>query len=79
MKRLVTYTTLVLLLRAVRKFVVLVVTLLMESFATMFTRVRFVVHMDSHMGIQCRTAVECLTTGLTFVRFIRGVNDLMST
>lgn len=68
-----------LLFDVVGQFVVLVVTLLVEPFATDFTLVRFVTLVDSHVGVQRGTAIERFATGLTDMRSFRGVDDLVST
>lgn len=79
MKRLVADGTLVGLISAVRQLVVFVVSLLMKALSTVFANVRFVTGVDTSMGVQCRRAVKRLSTRLTFMWFLRRVDDLVST
>ena len=53
MERFATNVTLERLFVVVCQLVILVVSFLMESFATEFTLVWLVTSMDAHMGIQC--------------------------
>lgn len=61
----------------VRQFVIFVVALLVESFATILALVRLVSGMDSDMGVEGRAPVECLAAKLTLVWLLRGVDDLV--
>lgn len=70
MKCFVTYRTLILFLRAVSKFVVFIVSLLVETFPAKFARERFVVEMNTHVRVQCGATVECFSARGTLVGFI---------
>lgn len=70
MESLVAYVALVGLLAAVRKLVIFVVALLMESFATELTHKWFVASMDAGVGVQGGRSIEGLAACLTFVRLL---------
>ena len=75
MKGFVTNVTFVSLFSRMREPVILVVALLMKSFATKFANPRPVTLMDPHVGVESGTAVKSFSTSLTFVRlFIRVDN-----
>lgn len=46
---------------------VLVVALLVETFPTVLAGIRFVVKMDSHVGVQSRATIKSFAACLTFV------------
>lgn len=62
----------------VREFVVLIVSLLVETLSTVLTNPWLIVLMDSHVSIERRRAVKRFSTQLTNVRFLRRMNDFMS-
>jgi hypothetical protein len=78
-ERLVTDRALVLLFGAVGQFVVFVVTLLVKSFPTKLANVRLVSEVDPHVCVEGGAPVERLGALVTFVRFIRGVDDFVAT
>ena len=58
---------------------ILVVALLVETFATILADERFDSLVYSHVGIQGRRPVKGLATRSTNVGFLRSVNDLVAT
>lgn len=78
MKRFVAHGTLVRLFHAVCQLVVLVVALLMKSFAAVFASVRLISSVDSRVCVQRRAPVERLTANGTRVRFFLGVYDFVT-
>ena len=73
------YRALELLFFGVRKPMVLVVALLVESFTAILTDERFDSLVDPHVSVQGRRPVKGLATRATNVRFLRSVNDLVAT
>lgn len=78
MKSFMAHGALVRFFHAMRELVVLVVALLVKSFAAVFARVRLVAGVYPRMRIQCRTPVERLTTNSASVRLFFGVYDLVA-
>lgn len=72
------HRALVRLLSAVRKFVILVVALLMETFPAVLAHERLVPCVDPRVGVEGRRPVERLATRVTLVRLLRSVYDLMT-
>lgn len=68
MKGLVADVTLVRFVAAVCQFVVFVVSLLMESFATEFADEWFVSGVNSCVRVQGGRSIECLSASVAFVR-----------
>lgn len=77
MKRLGAERALELFSAGMREFVVLIVSLLMETLPAVFTNPWLIVLMDPHVSIKRRRAVKRLTAQLTNVWFLRRVNDFM--
>ena len=78
-ERLVAHIALVRLLSTVGQSVVLVVALLVESLSTELALERLVPVVYPHVCVQGGTPVEGFSTHLTFVRFLIGVDYLVST
>ena len=76
-ERLVANIALVSLFSAVRQSVVLVVALLVESLSTELALEWLVPVVYPHVGVQGGTPVEGLSTHLTFVRLLVGVDYLV--
>ena len=76
---LITYITLVLLLRAVREFMVLVIPFLVKAFTAEFAREWLVIQVNTHVCVKRAATVECLAACFTFVWLLLGVDDLMAT
>lgn len=73
------HCTLVRLIHAVRQLVVLIVALLVKSFAAVFARVRLVSGMYPRVRVERRAPVERLTANGARVRLLLGVNNLVPT
>lgn len=78
MECLVAYDAFVGLFDAVRQFVVLVVALLVESFAAMFADERLESGVNAHMSVERRGSVERLAASRTFVRLFGRVDYLVA-
>jgi len=65
------------LLTRVREPVILVVAFLVETFAAELADVRPVPHVDPHVRVQRRAAVEGLSARTALVRLLRRVDDLV--
>ena len=78
MERFVTDVALVSLFSGVSKPVVLVIPLLVKSFATEFARERAETLMTPHVRVESRAPVECFATSLALVRLLVCVDDLVS-
>ena len=79
MERLVAHIALVSLLSAVGKSMVLVVALLVETLSTELALERLVPVVYPHVCVQGGTSVEGLSTHLTLVWFLVGVDYLVPT
>lgn len=77
MKRLVTDVALVRFFAAVRELVILVVTLLVKTLATVLANERLEIGVYACVGVQCGATVESLAAGHAFVRLLGCVDDLV--
>lgn len=77
MERFVAHRALVRFFHAVRELVILVVSLLVESLATVLARVRLVAGVYSRVCVQRGAPVERLAAYGARVRFFFGVYDLV--
>lgn len=57
---------------------ILVIALLVESFAAVFADVRFVAGVDASVRIQCGRTIESLVANVAFVRLVGRVDDFVA-
>jgi len=79
MESFMAHSALVRFFHTVRKLVILVIPLLMKSFATVFARVRLVPGVYPRVRVQRRAPVERLAANGARVRLFFGVYDLVAT
>lgn len=70
MESFIAYSAFILFFCAMCKFMVFIVSFLVEAFPAKFARERFVVEVNAHVRVQSGTTVECFSARGTLVRFI---------
>lgn len=78
-KSFITQTTVIRFFTSVNQEVISKIAFLMETFVTDITHEFFLFAVSTNVRLQRRATVERLLAHVAFMRFIAGVNDLMST